>query len=94
LQEFSQDCELDNENLCDCLVLAAAAAPAAAMKRYLTRRDGTLWTVVDRWAADPGAVAARPLTGPAAADLADVLNSLDAQESWRREARRWPQAVG
>lgn len=63
-----------------------------AMKRYLAHEAAEAWSIFDRLTYEtlPGGEAG--MSQMSARSLSDLLNNLDDQQEWSREAALWPSA--
>ncbi|HEX5378645.1 MAG TPA: hypothetical protein VFW47_08720 [Phenylobacterium sp.] len=64
------------------------------MERYRTCETVGRWSTIDLLTLETLTAQGAPANHAAAEALSELLNTLDDQQEWRREARRWPGAVG
>jgi len=62
----------------------------SAMTRYQARKIAEAWSIFDRLTRETLPTGETGVSQVSARSLSDLLNSLEAQQEWGREAARWP----
>jgi hypothetical protein len=92
-QEFSEKTSRPTIIALSHLVFFARSRKMTAMTRYQARKTAQAWSIFDRLTRETLPTGETGVSQVSARSLSDLLNNLEAQQEWSREAARWPMAA-